>query len=276
MAFKISVPAISVVIPTYGKVGVGLVRDCLQSMGQNHMGLNIESVVVDDGSPEEVVTELRSVCDGFNARLIHLDENGGFAKACNAGLREASGMACFLVNNDILFRGCPTLQIMANTIFSMNAGVCGTRLLYPDETIQHAGVTFVPAPKDHAIPGWFDHVLRHAPANSWDAVIMTNCLVTGALMGINRVALNVIGLLDERYGMAAEDIDYQLDCVTAGLSIVYMGYAYAYHLEGKTRGRTIEEKLARAPEKWEAEQRGLVEFHKKWYGLNWSNFTVMQ
>lgn len=273
MALKLIQPWFSVVIPTWGKGGVALTAECLRSLRQTHSQVSPEVIVVDDGSDEATVAELNQVCESHQARLIHQSQNGGFAKACNAGLRQATGLSCVLVNNDIVFQGCPTLQILCDSLNILGAGVVGTRLLYPDDTVQHGGVVFVPA-QGQPIPGYWDHALRGYPRDHPMAVSIRPMLVSGALYAISRAAMLIVGLLDERFGMAVEDIDYGLDCMVAGLPIFYNGYAWAYHLEGRTRGRTLEEKMQMAPEKWETEQEGLKIFFKKWVTTDWTDFAV--
>lgn len=267
------IPWISAIIPTYGQVGVDLTAQCLRSMRDTHGHLNIEKVVVDDGSPDSVVWELREVCASLDARLIaNKRPNGGFAKTCNEGLRDTNGVVRILVNNDIVFDKCPALQIVADTSTRTGAAVVGCRLLYPDDKIQHAGVTFVPA-EGQSIPGYFDHFLRGQHALHHAAVTMQEVLVTGALFAIHTNAISCFGVLDERFGMAAEDIDYCMEAISSGWHVLYNGYAYAYHHEGRTRGNTIEEKEKLAPGHWAAEKIGLARFFRKWIGIDWSMFA---
>src|SRR3990167_3524831 len=268
MRLIIDLPWISVIIPTYGKVGVGLTDECIRSMRQTHSHLKIQIIVVDDGSPEADFNELLAVCQSYDGvEVVRNKVRSGFGKSCNTGLRLSNGICCFLVNNDITFEGSPALQILADTMNATNCGVVGTRLLYPDRRIQHAGVVFVPV-KDQPIAGYWDHLLRFEQEYHHQAVCLRNTLVTGALMGINRNAIQMIGLLDERFGFAVEDIDYQLEVITAGLPVFFCGYPLAVHQEGKNRGRTIQEKMALAPEAWKAEQEGLVKFFEKWKGID--------
>lgn len=272
----IQIPLITVIIPTLGKAGVGLTARCLKSMFEAHEFVKPQVIVVDDGSGEEVVTELADMLMAYEgAELVACHQNGGFAKACNQGIRRANGRSIFLVNNDVYFDKCPTLQIMADSMIALNAGVVGTRLLYPDNTIQHAGVVFVPT-QGQPFPGFFDHLLRGQPAQHLDAVTIRPILVTGALFGISSYAPQVIGLLDERYGMTCEDTDYGMEVISAGMGCYYNGYAWAYHEEGKTRGRTPEDKTAINPAAWEAEKKALELFFRKWIGVDWSTFMVHQ
>ena len=272
----IVIPWLSVVIPTYGRVGVGLTERCLSSLRVSHDHLQPEIFVVDDGSEVDVQRDLYQLCEQKAVQFVPRPRQGGFAKAVNSGMRLSNGVCVVLLNNDVWFDpAVPTLQIMADSLRSLTCGAVGTRLLYPDGTIQHAGVVFVPAP-GQPIPGYFDHVLRGESGFHPAAVTIRKSLVTGACFAISRNLIHVLGFLDERYGMAAEDIDYCLDAIRGGFPVIYNGYCHAYHDEGKTRGRTLEEKVRLAPEAWEKEQAGLVNFFDKWSRVNWEDFSAAE
>ena len=181
-----------------------------------------------------------------------------------------------LMNNDCRIIG-PTLLIMLDKMLNYGYGIIGPKLIYADERIQHGGVFFQPlSPEEQqrqGIPGYFDHWHRFHPRYFPSAVAeRPGCLVTGGFMGIHRGVFMSIGLLDERFGMAAEDIDFQLMAIAAGFTIGYIGYAEAWHLEGQTRGATLEDK-AQHPEWTEREKRGLQFLFDKWLGIDWGQFT---
>ena len=266
---------LSVVIPTFGKNGVVLTQKCVETLRQQHGHLgneSIEVIVVEDSQDEDVLFALyEKVGKPFACRIFN-QPNGGFAKACNNGLRKANGMVCFLINNDIEFIE-PSLQLLADAMSATGSWLIGCRLLYPNGTIQHGGIVWVPA-KDAPVPGYFDHVARNAPALHPAAYAMRVSLITGAFYGIARAAIEVVGYLDERYGMAVEDVDYALSVIEAGGKPLFCGYTAAIHKEGATRGRTLEEKQALAPDKWEIEQQALQLFYQKWWGVNWTIFDM--
>jgi GT2 family glycosyltransferase len=268
-------PYLSVIIPTFGPIGVPLTQKCVETLRAQHEHLGSESIeitIVEDSQDEGVLAGLyEKVAKPFSCRLFS-QPNGGFAKACNRGLRESNGEVCFLVNNDIEFIE-PTLQVLDDVMHSTGSWIVGCRLLYPNSTVQHGGVVWVPA-KDAPVPGYFDHVARFLHRLHPIAYAMRVSLVTGALYGISRVALEVVGYLDERYGMALEDIDYALEVIQAGGKPLYCGYTCAIHHEGKTRGRTLEEKMKLAPGKWELEQQALEKFYEKWVGVPWAMFDI--
>ena len=269
----VNLPWASVVIPTYGEKGVTLTETCLKSLIRTHSHVTPEVFVVSDGDTEPVLEQLERVCQENKASLI-ANGRGGFAHACNAGLALANGhFTVFLVNNDIEFTE-PTLQILSDAMAQTSSGLIGCRLLYPDGTIQHAGVFYIPNPPGSAIPGYFDHMLRFENAFHPGAVAMRNSLVTGALMGISRWFIEEVGFLDERFGFAVEDIDACLNCFESGRQCLYLGYTSAIHHEGASRGRTLEEKQALFPEIAEKENEALKELHRKWDGIDWKRFML--
>lgn len=264
-------PWLSVVIPTYGERGVELTRRCITTLQEQHSHLPPEIIVVSDGDEGDVLESLKVMAKELGYGLVRIDRRG-FSVACNVGMSYANGaLGVFLINNDVEFIE-PCLQILADAMTAMNAGIIGCLLLYPDRRIQHAGVQFVPVenPEEIGIPGYFDHRLRFENEKHVDAVAMRASLVTGALMGISRVFIEKVGLLDERFPFSAEDIDACMRSREAGLPSIYCGYTKAIHHEGATRGRTLEEKIALAPDIMEKERQSLEFFFQRWIGYDWS------
>lgn len=251
----------SVVIPTYGEVGVKLTRECLDSL--RILQGNLEVIVVDDGSSEEVVEALKEVCNIAGVALFHNEQNQGFAKTCNVGIADSNGLVVILLNNDVRMLG-PTLDLLADAVMVSNAGIMGIRLLYEDFTIQHAGQFFVQE------GSYFDHYCRHQPRYTRNATVMRNRLVTGACYAIRRQVIDTIGLLDERFEMAVEDVDYSLSALEAGFNIIYNGHLEALHLEGATRGNTPE---TISTEHMLREQLGLQLLFEKWVGFDFLQFA---
>jgi len=241
---------------------------------ETHKHITPEVIIVSDGDGEEIMQELKVFALDVDVNLIRIDRRG-FAAACNAGMRAANGeLAVYLINNDIVFEtNC--LQVMTDAMLKMNAGVVGCLLLYPDRTIQHAGVVYVPAAnKDSPVPGYFDHALRFQEEKYIDAVVMNNGLITGALFGISRAMIERSGYLDERFKFTCEDIDMDLRAYECGMPPLYVGYTWAIHLEGASRGRTLEEKMALEPEIAKRELESLAFLHRKYVGLDLGRFSI--
>lgn len=262
----IRLPLWSAIVPAYGEKGIQLVDNCLASL--QHSNERHEVIVVDDGSPAMIQGKLAQICESFGANFIAQPENGGFAKACNAGIQAANGAVVILFNDDCRQSG-KTLDNLANFTLFTNAATVGCKLLYRDNTIQHAGVYYVPA-QPH---GYWDHVGRFEDRFVNYACRIRRSLCTGACLAINRYVFDSVGFLDERYGMAVEDLDLQMRCIETGYATFYCGLIEAYHLEGQTRGRTPQEK-ARHKEWTEAEAKGMDLFFDRWRGTDFSQFQI--
>ena len=256
-------PLWTAVIPTYGEIGLALTSNLLRSL--QHSTEKHEIVVVDDGSGPDVQMSVSDLCEEYGVRLLGLPRNRGFAYTVNRGIEMANGTVVILANNDTLQIG-KTLDSLANFTLFAGAATVGCKLLYEDKTVQHGGICYVP-------PGYWDHIGRFM--DRWAAPVcrIRHSLCTGAMLAISRSALDTVGLLDERYGMAVEDVDYQLRCIETGLRTFYCGIVEAYHLEGRTRGRTPAEKAKH--DSWtEAERRGMAFFFERWKGLDFSQFQL--
>jgi GT2 family glycosyltransferase len=270
-------PLYSIVIPSYGKKGLVLLKNLLPILDYS-CNLPHEIFVVDDGSDEVVLDELKKLCPMYGTRLFHNETNCGFAKSVNRGIENSNGHVVILCNNDIIPIG-NTFDCLGDMVRFSGIGIMGCKLLYEDYRIQHAGVFYAPPPQDlsnvHDMHknGWFDHLYRFEPRQHPGASTMDQRLICGALMAIHTSTINTIGMLDENFGMAAEDIDFCLRALEAVLGITYNGFVEAFHLEGRTRGNTKEEK-DKHPEWNEKEASGLKYLFEKWNGIKWENFSV--
>jgi GT2 family glycosyltransferase len=282
MSRTINLPLATVVIPTRWARGAELLDECLASLMRHHehMRAGLEVFVVYDGvsdhEDELGLEATRRACEEHpDVRVLVNERGSGFARACNLGIENGSGAYTFLVNNDIVFTA-PTIHELA--VFGMASGV-GTiapALAYPNGRTQFAGTFFVPHPHgpDDSLPGYFDHVARNQPRLAPDVMRIGPSLLTGALMGISRGAIGRVGLLDESYGFACEDVDYCLMAMEAGMQSMFYGLACATHLEGATRGRTPEEKARYAPHVAEQEGRSMARLFEKWVNVDWNQFAV--
>ena len=117
-------------------------------------------------------------------------------------------------------------------------GIVGPKLLYPDGSIQFAGTV-----RNRDAPEWFDHRYRFKPEDWGPAAIAGPVLaVTGACMYLRRELLEQVGLLDEDYPMAYEDVDWCLRSWQAGLRVLYFPAATLIHHESVTRGTDVGER----------------------------------
>ena len=219
---------VAVVIPTYGDPALTI--ETVKSVQGTVDRDRVRIIVCDDGTPAEQLDPLRAL-DGIE--LIEGGENSGFAVNCNRGIRAAGNLDVILLNSDMVAkRGwLEALQCTAY-MHGKKVGVSGPKLLYPDGTIQSAG-----SYRNLGAPEWFDHRYRFRPGDHGPAGVESPAIaMTGACLYLRRALLDEIGLLDEAFAMAYEDVDICLRAWEAGWIVWYTPHAVLTHLESKTRG----------------------------------------
>lgn len=193
-------------------------------------------IVADDASGSEHVAALRAIA---GVEVVEGQSNSGFAANVNRGLRAADERRDVVVlNSDMEARTgwLACLQYAASQ--EDDVAIVGARLLYPDGRIQFAGTA-----RNRGAPEWFDHRYRFKPADWGPAALPGPVLaVTGACMYVRREAIERIGLLDERYPMAYEDVDWCLRAWEAGMRVMYFPGASLFHHESVTRGVEVGER----------------------------------
>jgi len=228
----VSTPSISLVIVLYGRRAIteaGL-SSLSQALGSS-LGAEIELVLVDNASPDDTADLLDAWED--RATVVRNRTNLNFSGGCNAGARVATGDVLVFLNNDMEF--VPgAIEAVADTAAQDGVGAAGARLLFPDGTIQHAGVIWVASAQGPPMP---QHLFHH---EAGDLPPATACLdldaVTGACLAIRRELFLELGGFDEAYVNGLEDIDLCLRVRSRGLRVLYRGDVCLVHHESQTRG----------------------------------------
>jgi GT2 family glycosyltransferase/glycosyltransferase involved in cell wall biosynthesis len=192
--------------------------------------------VADDASGAENVAALRAIA---GIEVLAGEQNAGFAANVNRGLRACDPARDVVVlNSDMEARPgwLACLQFAASQ--EDDIGIVGARLVYPDGRIQFAGTV-----RNLGAPEWFDHRYRFKPEGWGPAGIAgPELAVTGACMYLTHAVRERVGLFDERYPMAYEDVDLCLRSWQAGLRVLYFPAASLYHHESVTRGTDVGER----------------------------------
>jgi GT2 family glycosyltransferase len=193
-------------------------------------------IIADDASGPEHVSALRQLAD---VELVLGEQNAGFAANVNRGLRATDPSRDVVVlNSDMEARSGWLAGLQYAASRDPLTGIVGGKLLYPDGRIQFAGTV-----RNLGAPEWFDHRYRFKPEAWGPASISASVLaVTGACMYVRRAVIDTVGLLDERYPMAYEDVDWCLRAWQAGFRVVYFPAATLIHFESVTRGMDVGER----------------------------------
>ncbi len=233
-------PLVSIVIPTAGRSvtvngrHLDLVTNCVQSIQDKSTYRNFEIVIVDNGDLAAATLEaLRSAgCRNvtYDASLFNL------SRKVNLGAQNARGDYLLLLDDDIEVITPEWLERLLEQALKPGVGAVGAKLLYPDDTIQHAGIVHC-----EGLPA---HVRKHYPRDDpgyfFSTASVRNYLgVTGACLLTSAAAFRSVGGFDEQFEINYSDTDYCLKLRERDLRTVYTPHAELYHFECTNRAATV-------------------------------------
>ncbi len=235
---------LSVVIVSYNTRN--LLQACLGSLERSIGVASRETFVVDnastDGSAEMVAAEFPWV------QLIRSSVNGGYAYANNMALRQAGGKRVLLLNPDTELGPTAIADMVAYLDAHPNAGAVGPKLIRPDGTLDLACRRSFPSPAvafyrlvglSSLFPG--SPVFGRYNLTYLHPDVETEVdSVTGAFMLVRREAIEQVGLLDERFFMYGEDLDWAFRMKERGWHIRYNPKVTVVHHKGASSRQTSE------------------------------------
>lgn len=234
-------PLVSIVVPLYRVLD--FLRFQLSGMATDPwLAENAEIIFVLD-SPE-IEDEAKHMLGGLHIlhdlpmKLVVMNRNGGYARACNAGARFARGAVLVMLNSDVVPREPGWLQLLVRPLLEQRKlGAIGPKLIFEDGSLQHAGLYF--GRDQHGI--WLNHHFykgmpgRYPPAQGARNVpgVTGACLVT-----LTETYERVDGYTEDYVIGDYEDSDLCLKIRRLGLEIAYEPAACLYHFERRSISRS--------------------------------------
>lgn len=235
----------SVVIPVYNHAAV--TRRCLDELlAEPRHDLEWELIVVDDASVDATLEMLSEY--GERITLVRHDENKGFAHSCNDGAAAASGRYVVFLNNDTESTSGWLQALLAYADRNPAAAVVGSKLLYPNGTVQHAGIVITQERFPRHVYGGFpgDH-------SAVGKSRRFQCVTAAATLFRADVFADAGGF-DPAFHNAYEDVDLCLRLGRMGHEVHYCADSVLTHLETVTRDfRDYERNHQLYLERWGAE-----------------------
>lgn len=226
-------PLVSILIPTRDRLD--LLDTCIAGLARTTYPA-VEVIIVDNDSVEPATLEwLEAFDNGRDRRVIRHPGPFNYSAVNNRGAEAARGEVLCLLNNDTEVIEADWLTEMVRWIGRPDIGVVGARLLYGDDTVQHAGVIL-------GLGGFAGHGHHRRPRDDFGyfsrmTIAHEVGAVTGACLLTRRSTWEALGGLDEELAVAFNDIDYCLRVRTElGQRIIWTPHAELYHHESVSRG----------------------------------------
>ena len=236
---------VSIIIPT--KDLADTLDVCLKSIFAQTTYSNYEVVVIDNNSTEEKTAKClahwqKQQPQRFRSIPYHVPFN--YSAINNYAVQQAKGDYLLFLNNDIEVITKGWLTAMVEQTQRESIGAVGSLLLYPDDTIQHAGVVV-------GLGGVAGHSHKHLhvsqPGYMFQVVSTNNySAVTGACLMCRREVFEEVQGFEEDLAIAFNDVDFCLKIASKGYNNIYLPHVVLYHYESKSRGyENTPEKQAR-------------------------------
>ncbi|MEM7592578.1 MAG: glycosyltransferase [Cyanobacteria bacterium P01_A01_bin.83] len=226
---------VSIIIPT--KDLADTLNVCLKSIFAKTTYSNYEVIVIDNGSTEAKTARCfefwqQKQPDRFKCYKYDIPFN--YSQINNYAVEQAKGEYLLFLNNDTEVITPDWLEGMVEQAQRPSIGAVGSLLLYPDDTIQHAGVVL-------GIGGVGGHSHKHLHVSqpgyiSQAASINNYSAVTAACLMCRREVFEEVGGFEETLAIAFNDVDFCIKIATHGYRNIYLPHVKLYHYESKSRG----------------------------------------
>ena len=226
-------PLVSILIPN--KDHIDVLNTCIQSIVEKSTYPNYEIVIVENNSEEEKTFEYyKDVVNIENVKITYYEGDFNYSKINNFGYKHCNGEHILLLNNDIEIITPDWIEQMLMYSQREDVGAVGALLLYPDGSVQHGGVLI-------GAGGAAGHYHKDFDGDSlgyMGRLIYTQNVsaVTAACLMLKKSVFEEVGMFDESFKVAYNDVDLCLKLRQAGYLNIFTPLAKAYHHESKSRG----------------------------------------
>jgi GT2 family glycosyltransferase len=228
-------PPLSIIIVTYNSTAE--IDACLGSLVQHPPSIDHEIVVVDNASTDGTAAAIRARWHGV--RVIDAAANVGFARANNIGIQQTSGSLILLLNPDTSVPAGALDTLVAALDARPGVAVVGPRLVDAEGHVElsfgrmlspiaelRQKLLVASSRRAGPVAAYVESITHKPQEVDW---------VSGACLLVRRLDAKAVGLIDERFFMYAEDVDFCASIRARGRGVLFCPAAEIVHLRGRSR-----------------------------------------
>lgn len=226
-------PLVSVIIPN--KDEKETLQTCMEMLNNNTSYQNFEIIIIENNSTtDEIFRYYKELSKDPRIHLLRWGKEFNYSAINNFGVAHAKGEYLLFLNNDVKSINPDWMEELLGVCQRPEVGGVGAKLIYPDNTIQHAGCVV-------GMGGIAGHMFVDMPVDRTGYLHKASLLqdmsaVTAACLMMKKEVFEEAGGFTEELAVAFNDVDLCLKVRKNNHLIVYDPYAKLYHMESKTRG----------------------------------------
>lgn len=233
----VGTPLVSIVIPS--KDNYECISRCVDSIFEGTTYPYFEVIIVDTGTTDKKVLDYydKITQTESQVRIVNLHKKQfNFSDACNTGAKDAKGEYLLFLNNDTSVFGPDWIQGLLEHAQRPNVGMVGAKLLFPNDTLQHAGVVL--SERDVAFHAFYGQdQTQDIFTYIYSSNVRNTAAVTAACCMVDKKKFEKVGGFDPTLRVTYNDVDLCLRLLDAGYFNVYNPFVELYHYESVSVGR---------------------------------------
>jgi GT2 family glycosyltransferase len=252
----VGLPLVSIIIPN--KDHVNDLDNCIRSIIEKSSYKNLEFIIAENNSTDDATFKYyEKIKDEFkNVKIVKWEKEFNYSAINNFAAGFAGGEYLLFLNNDTELITDTGIAEMLAICERKDVGIVGAKLIYPDETVQHAGIVL--GFRDYA-----QHVFCGIGREDYGFMVRARInvnynAVTGACLMVSKADFEKVSGFSEDLPVAGNDVDFCLKIRELGLLVVFNAFSEWYHFESKSRG------YEDTPEKKARFEKEIDLFRKKW------------
>jgi len=231
----LATPKVSIIIPT--KNNSKVLSTCIESIFKQTNYPSFEIIIINNNSDEEALFEkFKEWKSNYSSQIVLLDclYSFNYSRLMNDGVAASSGDYILLLNNDTEVLDGEWINNLLRHAQRQQTGAVGAKLLYPNNTVQHAGVVI-------GIGGVAGHTFVAAEkeeegAHGYLSTVVNYSAVTAACLLVDKSKYMEVEGFDENLSIEYNDVDFCLKLVQKGYFNLFNPDVILYHYESLTRG----------------------------------------